>query len=290
MIRGEQQTIMKKETIKIGIYDFEQSQQMELRRLINSVMPSADICGYRSAGELFKDIKIPSGCPEILFLDGASAKKAGVKKSHNRAAEYVISLFSEKADALEVADYISKQKEKAGESVISGIPLVIIVTGESCRMKDIMGVHAFTYLEEPFRIARVADVLKSAVRELKLSRRADDLLANISRDENFLVAKTGAEVRRIPFSEILYVESMSRKVVVKLVGEEIVYYDQISNLETVLGEGFYRIHRSYLVSLKYVIRLSRTEVEIANGEKLPLSKYRYLGFAEAFEKYIDSFR
>ena len=272
---------MKKENIKIGICDFGQSSQSELRRLINSIMPRAQICGYESAGELLSDIKLPPRCPEILFLGVAPADIASspLLPENNRAG---------KRSGLEIADYISKEKEKAGESMISGIPLVIFVTDESCQMRDIMGAHVFAYLEKPLRISRVTEVLKSAVKELGLYRRTNDLSADVSKEEDFLVARTVTEVRRIPVSGILYVESMSRKVIVKLADEKIVYYDRISNLEKVLGAGFYRIHRGYLVSLRYVIRYSRTEVEIAGGVKLPLSKYRYPGFAAAFEKFLKA--
>lgn len=273
---------MKRETIKIGICDFGHRFQGELKRLINSVMPQVQICGYESAEQLLSDLKLQSRCPEILFLDIAP-----IAQDNKR--------FGKKADAfetgqvgngMEIADYISKEKEKAGKSLISGIPLVIFVTGETCQMKDVMGAHVFAYLERPFRISRVRDVVKNAVRELGLYHRMGIFPEGVSAEEEFLIVKTGTEVRKIPFSGILYVESMSRKVIVKLADEKIVYYDRISNLEKVLGAGFYRIHRGYLVSLKYVIRCSRTEVEIAGGEKLPISKYRYSGFVGEFETYI----
>lgn len=35
--------------------------------------------------------------------------------------------------------------------------------------------------------------------------------------------------------------------------------------EKLLGEGFIRCHRSYLVGLKHIARLSRTEVILDNG-------------------------
>ena len=38
------------------------------------------------------------------------------------------------------------------------------------------------------------------------------------------------------------------------------------------GEGFVRCHRSYLVNLAYISRLSKTEVILDGGERLPLSR------------------
>ena len=39
-----------------------------------------------------------------------------------------------------------------------------------------------------------------------------------------------------------------------------------------LGEGFIRCHRSYLVGLKHIARLSKTEVILDSGKTLPLSR------------------
>ena len=46
----------------------------------------------------------------------------------------------------------------------------------------------------------------------------------------------------------------------------------ISELEKLLGDAFIRCHRSYLVGLKHIARLSKTEVILDNGKALPLSR------------------
>lgn len=54
-----------------------------------------------------------------------------------------------------------------------------------------------------------------------------------------------------------------------------------------LAGQFYRIHRGYLVNLFHVESYDRTEVRMANGDKLLLSRYKYDSFVQAYMEYIS---
>ena len=54
------------------------------------------------------------------------------------------------------------------------------------------------------------------------------------------------------------------------------YYAKIGDLEKELQGYFCRIHKGFLVNLAYVDEYSRTEIMLVNGDKLPLSKYKYI--------------
>lgn len=89
-------------------------------------------------------------------------------------------------------------------------------------------------------------------------------------------------VRRIPIYRIYYAESSNHKVMLHLEEEILAYYGKLGDLEQELGKDFCRIHKGYLVSLAHVASYDRTEVTLLNGEKLPVSKYKYRDFAKAF--------
>lgn len=61
--------------------------------------------------------------------------------------------------------------------------------------------------------------------------------------------------------------------------------ETISGLEERLGDGFVRCHRSYLVSLKYIQKITRTDVEMDTGDKIPLSRRKYDVVNQAFIRY-----
>lgn len=74
--------------------------------------------------------------------------------------------------------------------------------------------------------------------------------------------------------------------------ENIEYYGQLSALEELVGKNFYRIHRSYLVSMKYVERYDRTSVTTLGGDNIPIARREYDGILKAYMEYsrrrIDS--
>ena len=53
------------------------------------------------------------------------------------------------------------------------------------------------------------------------------------------------------------------------------------------GELFLRCHRSYIVSLLHIKTISREEIELDNGDTIPLSRRRY---KEVNMKFINYFR
>ena len=59
----------------------------------------------------------------------------------------------------------------------------------------------------------------------------------------------------------------------------------LPNFEKLLGDGFIRCHRSYLVGLKHIARLSKTEVVLDIGKSLPLSRSAASTVHKAFISY-----
>ena len=72
--------------------------------------------------------------------------------------------------------------------------------------------------------------------------------------------------------------------------QKIEYYDKISSLESELKPDFFRIHKGYLVNIKYVERYDRTEVKMRNGDSLLISKYKYQDFVKRYLEYISEER
>ena len=82
--------------------------------------------------------------------------------------------------------------------------------------------------------------------------------------------------------DILYVESFRHYISIHTKDREYKIKENISAFEERLRGGFFRIHRSYLVNLKYVIRIGRTAVTVEGGEELPLARGRYDQVNRAF--------
>ena len=104
------------------------------------------------------------------------------------------------------------------------------------------------------------------------------LMAKKKEKPKEVLVRNGNRTRSVSADDIYYIESSNRKVTLYLRHEKIEYYDKISSLESELKPDFFRIHKGYLVNIKYVERYDRTEVKMRNGDSLLISKYKYQDF------------
>lgn len=112
------------------------------------------------------------------------------------------------------------------------------------------------------------------------------LMAKKKEKPKEVLVRNGNRTRSVSADDIYYIESSNRKVILYLRHEKIEYYDKISSLESELKPDFFRIHKGYLVNIKYVERYDRTEVKMRNGESLLISKYKYQDFVKRYLEYI----
>lgn len=112
------------------------------------------------------------------------------------------------------------------------------------------------------------------------------LMAKKKEKPKEVLVRNGNRTRSVSADDIYYIESSNRKVTLYLRHEKNEYYDKISSLESELKPDFFRIHKGYLVNIKYVERYDRTEVKMRNGDSLLISKYKYQDFVKRYLEYI----
>ena len=79
----------------------------------------------------------------------------------------------------------------------------------------------------------------------------------------------------VPVDSISYIESRDKEVFIHLAdGSAYRNKTPISHWESILGDGFLRVHRSFLVNVNRVKQITQDELQI-EGERIPISrKYR----------------
>lgn len=234
--------------IKIAICDDEKNIRAYLRTLVRKQDSESEITEYASADEYLSD-----GIEhDLLFLD--------IEMGHSTSG----------------MDGMSMAKQLRGME-LDRQPVIIFVTGYEKYVYDAFDVNAFQYLLKPINEQKFAEVF---------SRAAGQILSEAEQKKKSLVIQYGSESRAIPLDSIYYLESRNHKVVLYLKEGELEYYAKIGDLEEKLAGRFYRIHRGYLVNLAYVEGYDKTEVTLANGDRLPLSK-RYDDFAAAYLQFMQ---
>ena len=157
-------------------------------------------------------------------------------------------------------------------------PVIIFVTGYEKYVYDAFDVGAFQYLLKPVNERKFAEVFQRAVRQAE---------SEAEQGKKALVVQYGSTGKTIPLNDIYYMESRNHNIVLYLKSGNIEYYAKIGDLEEELSGKFYRIHRGYLINLFHVEGYDKTEVRMANGDKLLLSRYKYDGFVQAYMDYIS---
>lgn len=100
---------------------------------------------------------------------------------------------------------------------------------------------------------------------------------------DFVFVKDGTKMVRVELNDILYVEGMKDYVTIHTRTQKIVTLQRLKSLEEQLPpERFMRIHHSFIVALKAIDVIHRTEVQIGTTI-IPVSE----SYRKAFKQFID---
>lgn len=86
----------------------------------------------------------------------------------------------------------------------------------------------------------------------------------------------------INLNELVYIESLDDMVKIVTKSNELITREKISKLATSLPQNFIRVHRSYIVNLKYVNSFSHQELQVGST-RIPISRSYKKASLEAFE-------
>ena len=140
------------------------------------------------------------------------------------------------------------------------------------------------FIAEGYEVDAVHYLMKPLEKE-KFFRAMNKAAERSSEAEPVLLLEEGGEVSRIALKEIFYVEVFSHSCVLHTKEGTVEYRTAIGRLSEELGEGFVRVHRSYLVNLERIRRITKTDVILENGEAVPLARRKYNEVNLAFITY-----
>lgn len=154
---------------------------------------------------------------------------------------------------------------------------IIFVTGYSDFMAEGYEVSALHYLMKPVSFDKLSKVLHRA---------ADKL----NRTEKSVIIAVDGESLRIAVSDIVSVEAFAHSCTVTTIHTRFGVKSSITAIEKMLsdvaGGEFVRCHRSYIVSVKYIKSISKTDVTLDSGIKIPLSRNNYQAVNQTFIRYF----
>lgn len=139
---------------------------------------------------------------------------------------------------------------------------IVFVTGYPDFALESYEVSALYYLMKPINPEKLYQVLDQAV--LRLAEKPRTILLREDGGTTAVIA-----------DEIWYAEVFSHDIALYMTRKTLHLRIPLNTLESLLGEGFFRCHRSYIVNMKHVWRITKKAVILEDARELPLSRSLY---------------
>ncbi len=140
--------------------------------------------------------------------------------------------------------------------------LIVYVTAFAEYMQVGYEVRAFRYLLKD----QLDQMLPSVLRDIR-----EELYSG-----QYFMYQYNRESFRVPMRDILYLESSRRVILLHTRQDERRFYGNLDQLEQELAGGphdvFLRCHKSFLVNMRYLCRLTGSELELTDGRRVPVSR------------------
>ena len=138
---------------------------------------------------------------------------------------------------------------------------IVFITGYSDYIAEGYEVAALHYLMKPVNREKLLTVLDRAMEKRK-------------QEERCLNLEAYGEMVRIPFYEIRYLDVHQNYVTVHAKADYTVKRT-LGDFEKELDDRFCRVGRGMILNLKYIQRVTKTEVRLSDGTVLPLPRGAY---------------
>ncbi len=135
-------------------------------------------------------------------------------------------------------------------------------------------VNALRYLVKPVDMNKLSEVLKYIQDKKNNSRQ-------------IMIKQEGEDIV-IDISDVIYIESLDKNVrIVTSESEYITRYNISDYEEELKNSGFFRSHRSYLISLSKVKKIVKNDVVMDGDISLPVSRSNVKALKEALYAYVE---
>lgn len=141
---------------------------------------------------------------------------------------------------------------------------IIYVSNREDKVFDSLKVNPVGFVRKSHLLEDIPDVVEHYLHDQEKTSSARKL-----------VVETKEKIISIPLKSILYFEGARNCQLIHIQGqtEPLPIRRNLQELEEELsGDGFLRIHKGYLVNFDYIRLIEETDVQLTNGERVPMSR------------------
>lgn len=167
----------------------------------------------------------------------------------------------------------------------NGIELAKVIREKDDKLSIIFITGLSEYINEGYEVSAIHYLLKP-VKEEKLYECLDKACKKIITEEKTILISCNGENIRINQTDITFIEAFAHTVVINTYGGSYEIKKSITELEKELEKSMFSCsHRSYIVGLKYIEKISKMDVYLESGKQIPVSRRLYNDLNKAFISY-----
>lgn len=199
-------------------------------------------------------------CSYDCFDSGEKAKQSD--KFYNIA---FLDIEMGSTSGVEVAEHL----KIANKNII-----IFFITAYDKYIDDAMNLYALRFLSKPIDACRFYSGMDRAVELIN-----EDVIEFFMDDDQSKI--------KINANSIMYVETVGHKT--RIVCSDRTYHTAklLDDWEPVLTHSsFYRIHKSYIINLDYILEYKRNEIKLTNNDIIPIAYRKQTLFRKYFYEYL----
>ena len=190
------------------------------------------------------------------------------------SAEAFLFAYSEDRDF----DILLLDIEMSGED---GISLAKRLRQEGCAAEIVFVTSHFELAGEGYEVDALHYLVKPISQE-KLSAVLTKAADRLKAAPPSIVISSEGETVRLTERELLYAEAFLHYLVLHTKERDYRIKETLGDFAGRLSEDFFRIHRSVLVNLRRIVKITRTDVTLDSGDVLPVARGKYDAVNRAF--------
>ena len=233
---------------------------------------------------LCEDIKVHEGQLQEVLEDCARECKTDITITGFSNAEELLSDLRQKKETgeslpillfsdIELSGMSGVELGKILKSEMPQIRLVFMTAYEQYAIEG-YETGAMRYLLKP---PAKGDIIKILLEIMDLKNREKHIIIKNAKEEIFVSVK-----------DIIYISAEDKYLVVHTIGQKLLTRGSLQDYEDMLEQcGFFRVHRKYLVNLRYHKSITNDNITLSNADVVPISRRKENAYRNAFMKYIE---
>lgn len=135
-------------------------------------------------------------------------------------------------------------------------------------------VQAVRYLMKPLQQEKLSELLELAAKASQNNRK-------------YLILEVSGEKEKIYLEDVLAIESQGHYLNFHTMRGNLEQKGTLATVGEKLDDSFVQSHRSFFVNLSHVVRITKTECSLDNGETIPVSRGAYKKLNEEFIRFYQ---